>query len=553
MYKLLASVIAGAAALGAVAFVMNANAATMVTVHPADMQDWWFAEEIPNGSGALVSGPETPPLGTGSAELAVDDTGRQILGIFEHRGTQLDEITRLEYHAYKQNGSEELMPSLQMDIDTDVTDGDVSWQGRLVYEPYFTQETPTGEWVRFDTLVSDTDGGNWWFSGAPGNSECPQNNPCTWEEVTTSFPDAAIRDVGSESGATLFKAGGPWEGGFTGNVDAFSIGINGEDITYNFESEAEEVSGEIIQPEEMEEVMGTTTLEAAYFDGNDENDDDVQWAVRSESCAASTNTVLGNVDGHSDPFEWDGAHFLTQMNTTLVPDGEYCFIFNPVDDAGQPDIRLARMFVIDNEADEIDVTADLSIEKSVDNENPDEGDTLIYTLTVINNGPDTASSTVVTDSLPDGVTFATSSPSVGVAVDALGNLTWEAGDLADGESATLEVTVTVDEDTEGSILTNGASVTSQASDNNDTNDVAVVDLLIGEAEISRDDKVVICHIPPGNPAAAHTIVVGAPALGEHLAHGDVEGSCEDVEFEAQAESDSDEENNRGGGNGRNNR
>lgn len=39
------------------------------------------------------------------------------------------------------------------------------------------------------------------------------------------------------------------------------------------------------------------------------------------------------------------------------------------------------------------------------------------------------------------------------------------------------------------------------------------------------EKVVVCHIPPGNPAAAHTLTVGTPALGAHIAHGDTLGSC----------------------------
>jgi hypothetical protein len=38
-------------------------------------------------------------------------------------------------------------------------------------------------------------------------------------------------------------------------------------------------------------------------------------------------------------------------------------------------------------------------------------------------------------------------------------------------------------------------------------------------------KVAICHIPPGNPANAHTIVVGAAAVKAHLAHGDYLGTC----------------------------
>ncbi len=32
-------------------------------------------------------------------------------------------------------------------------------------------------------------------------------------------------------------------------------------------------------------------------------------------------------------------------------------------------------------------------------------------------------------------------------------------------------------------------------------------------------KVLVCHIPPGNPAAKHTICIGRPALDAHKSHG----------------------------------
>ena len=38
-------------------------------------------------------------------------------------------------------------------------------------------------------------------------------------------------------------------------------------------------------------------------------------------------------------------------------------------------------------------------------------------------------------------------------------------------------------------------------------------------------KVSVCHLPPGNPANAHTLVVGAPAVDAHLRHGDTLGAC----------------------------
>jgi len=36
----------------------------------------------------------------------------------------------------------------------------------------------------------------------------------------------------------------------------------------------------------------------------------------------------------------------------------------------------------------------------------------------------------------------------------------------------------------------------------------------------------ICHVPPGNSAARHTITIGAPAWPAHQAHGDTQGRCQ---------------------------
>ena len=40
-----------------------------------------------------------------------------------------------------------------------------------------------------------------------------------------------------------------------------------------------------------------------------------------------------------------------------------------------------------------------------------------------------------------------------------------------------------------------------------------------------EEKVVICHIPPGQPENAHTISVSPNAVPAHLAHGDSLGPC----------------------------
>jgi len=53
--------------------------------------------------------------------------------------------------------------------------------------------------------------------------------------------------------------------------------------------------------------------------------------------------------------------------------------------------------------------------------------------------------------------------------------------------------------------------------------VFVADSLCG----NNNDKVVVCHIPPGDPSNAHEICISANAVLAHLAHGDKLGPCAD--------------------------
>lgn len=50
----------------------------------------------------------------------------------------------------------------------------------------------------------------------------------------------------------------------------------------------------------------------------------------------------------------------------------------------------------------------------------------------------------------------------------------------------------------------------------------------GSHQEAWNGKTAICHIPPGNPANAHTITVGNAAVSAHLAHGDKLGACVDT-------------------------
>lgn len=53
-----------------------------------------------------------------------------------------------------------------------------------------------------------------------------------------------------------------------------------------------------------------------------------------------------------------------------------------------------------------------------------------------------------------------------------------------------------------------------------------VSWMVPEGAVARSGGVTICHIPPGNPQNARTLVINQSAVSAHLAHGDILGSCQ---------------------------
>src|SRR5664279_1196539 len=90
---------------------------------------------------------------------------------------------------------------------------------------------------------------------------------------------------------------------------------------------------------------------------------------------------------------------------------------------------------------------------------------LVYTISVTNFGPSSASSVTVTDTLPLGVTFVSAT---GGGVNTSGVMSWTLGTLANGQVSNLTVTVTAP--ASGS-LTNTARVSTPTGDPNSTNNV----------------------------------------------------------------------------------
>lgn len=95
-------------------------------------------------------------------------------------------------------------------------------------------------------------------------------------------------------------------------------------------------------------------------------------------------------------------------------------------------------------APEEEPEVDIEIIKSSMGTNLEDGDQFTYIITVKNNGPDNATGVKVSDQLPDGVVYIGHTASVGTFDNNTGE--WMVGNLANGQTETLEITVQVDVD-----------------------------------------------------------------------------------------------------------
>jgi len=87
-------------------------------------------------------------------------------------------------------------------------------------------------------------------------------------------------------------------------------------------------------------------------------------------------------------------------------------------------------------------SADLAVAKSVSNATPNVGDVVTFTVTVSDNGTDSATSVTVTDLLPAGLTFVSANPSQGTYASATG--LWTIGTITTSVAQTLAVQARVD-------------------------------------------------------------------------------------------------------------
>lgn len=226
-----------------------ADASTTVVVKPSTLNGWVGGPETgpADGLASFVSGPATPPIGTGSAWLRTNTAAAGWVFARPMTATPLGDITTLSYDTYRASpdAGDNLAIALQLNVDYDSTDSYTGFQGRIIFEPYntFPAGVPQNTWQNWDALA-----GNWWQTAQPSNPTrapyvgdvqqtgplpCPISAPCPISTLLTTYPDIGVH---ATQGAVLLKAGSGWPG-FSGYADNLVVGISGDDTTYDFEPE----------------------------------------------------------------------------------------------------------------------------------------------------------------------------------------------------------------------------------------------------------------------------------------------------------------------------
>ena len=173
--------------------------------------------------------------------------------------------------------------------------------------------------------------------------------------------------------------------------------------------------------------------------------------LTTDNGGGNDNVFAGTLfddDGGTPASDFVYANLVTA--TPLVPEGALnhfagvdpnaIWSLSVTDDAGV-DIGTINSWSLDVTTCECAIPeADLALAKSVAPTSAAPGDNVVFTLIVTNNGPGSATNTVVVDSLPAAFTYVSNDCAAGFAAP---TLTWNVGTLANGASATCNVTVTV--------------------------------------------------------------------------------------------------------------
>lgn len=180
------------------------------------------------GTGTFVAGPDTPPEGEGSVQLATALASDKVW-LFNHEqaGTRLADVAGMGYSTYRSAGSAQQVAALNVEVD--VNGAAPGGYTVLVFEPVYNAvqgAVTSGEWQHWDAFRS---GGAVWWSSQPIPGAPDRGTLLSWSGIVAANPDAVIiGGFGVNQGS-----GNP---GLTTAVDALRFESTTRSTTWNFEA-----------------------------------------------------------------------------------------------------------------------------------------------------------------------------------------------------------------------------------------------------------------------------------------------------------------------------
>jgi large repetitive protein len=168
--------------------------------------------------------------------------------------------------------------------------------------------------------------------------------------------------------------------------------------------------------------------------------------------------------------------------------------------------------------------SDLAVTKVANASSVTIGSNITYTVTVVNNGPATATNVVVGDTLPNGVSFISAVGGQGTATQAGGVVTWNVGNLNDGASASESIIVSA---VSTGLISNTASVNYPGDPVPSNNTSAVLVTVVNSGTASNFSDLTVTKVANvssvtvgGNITYTVTVVNNGPATATNVVVGD---------------------------------
>lgn len=141
-----------------------------------------------------------------------------------------------------------------------------------------------------------------------------------------------------------------------------------------------------------------------------------------------------------------GSSATLNIIASVNPTGDYNNVAEIINhDQSDIDSSPNNGLLVEDDQDEVSVNpiplVDVSVTKTVDDLTPNVGDSIVFTITISNDGPSDATNVVVTDILASGYEFDNAVASNGVYDDSNGS--WAIGNLANGASENIVITANV--------------------------------------------------------------------------------------------------------------